>query len=277
MQSAEKSCAVLGDGAIRHSTDDTDGRPRGRRDGIRFLRDGPRRRSRPQNGRMRRLLGILVAAVLALGLTACAPGPIPAATPSPGATTVAFYGDSYTRGTGASAPEKRWSTIISAERGWFEINRSENGLGFVNRRASMGAGLDDIPAQIIEDRPDIVFVTMGLNDNFSYERAADEIRAAIDSDLDRLRAGLPDARIIVVEPFWYTADRPESVDVIIGWMRDAAARIGADHVAGASRWLDGHYADSADSWMAGDGLHPNDTGYARMAERMDAELRALGL
>ena len=226
---------------------------------------------------MRRLLGIFVAAVFTLGLAACTPGPATAPQPSPGATTVAFYGDSYTRGTGASAPDKRWSTIISAERGWTEINRSENGLGFVNRRASMGAGLDDIPAQIIEDRPDIVFVTMGLNDNFSYDRAADEIRAAIDSDLDRLRAGLPDARIIVVEPFWYTDERPESVDVIIGWVRDAADRIGADHIAGASRWLDGHYADSPDSWMAADGLHPDDTGYAHLAERMDAELRTLGL
>lgn len=227
---------------------------------------------------MHRVLGILVTALLALGLTACAPAAQPPApSTAPGATTVAFYGDSYTRGTGASASEKRWSTIICAERGWTEINRSENGLGFVNRRAGMGPGLDDIPAQIIRDEPDIVFVTMGLNDNFSYDRAAAEIRATIDSDLDRLRQGLPRARIIVVEPFWYTADRPESVDVIIGWVRDAAERIGADHIAGASHWLDGHYADDADSWMADDGLHPNDVGYARIAERMDAELRALGI
>jgi lysophospholipase L1-like esterase len=29
--------------------------------------------------------------------------------------------------------------------------------------------------------------------------------------------------------------------------------------------------------MADDGLHPNDEGYAEMAERMDAELTTLGL
>jgi lysophospholipase L1-like esterase len=29
--------------------------------------------------------------------------------------------------------------------------------------------------------------------------------------------------------------------------------------------------------MAADGLHPNDDGYAEMAERMDAELKKLGL
>ncbi|MBB3157736.1 lysophospholipase L1-like esterase [Microbacterium proteolyticum] len=229
--------------------------------------------------RARRLLSLGAVASLVAGLAACSAAGTDAAPSAPAldadAPVVAFYGDSYTRGTGASSPEKRWSTVVSAERGWREINRSENGLGFVNRRASMGPGLDDIPALIIDDDPDIVFVTMGLNDNFSYDRAADEIRTAIDSDLDRLRDGLPDARIVVVEPFWYTDDRPASVDVIAGWVEAAAQRIDADHIDGASHWLDGHYADSSDSWMASDGLHPNDTGYADMAERMDAALRAL--
>lgn len=229
--------------------------------------------------RARRSLGVVVAASLALGLAACAdPRPAPTApstaVPADG-PVVSFYGDSYTRGTGASSPENRWSTIVSAERGWQEINRSENGLGFVNRRASMRDGLDDIPALVIADHPDIVFVTMGLNDNFSYDTRADDIHATIDSDLTRLREGLPDARIVVVEPFWYTDDRPASVDVIAGWVEDAADRIGADHISGASHWLDGHYATAQVSWMAGDGLHPNDIGYAVMAERMDAALRAL--
>jgi len=222
----------------------------------------------------RRLLGLTAVAALLSLLTACSPT-LPAAAPSTTGPTVAFYGDSYTRGTGVSSIEDRWSTIVSTSRGWNEINRSENGLGFVNRRDSMGPGLNDIPTQIIADQPDIVFVTMGLNDNFSYDRAADRIRAAIDDDLTRLRDGLPDARIIVVEPFWYTAERPESVDVIIGWVSDAADRIGADKITGASRWLDGHYADDSDSWMASDGLHPNEIGYAHMAEEMDAALRAL--
>ncbi|BFM25226.1 SGNH/GDSL hydrolase family protein [Microbacterium sp. che218] len=227
-----------------------------------------------------RLLRIaaLTASVM-LGLVACAPASppaeVPASTTPTDAPVVSFYGDSYTRGTGASSSNERWSTIISVDRGWQEINHSENGLGFVNLRARLRNGLDDVPALVIADHPDIVFVTMGLNDNFSYDERADEIHATIDSDLQRLRNGLPAARIVVVEPFWYTADRPASLDVISGWIENAAARIGADHIDGASRWLDGHYADDADSWMAGDGLHPNDTGYAHMAEQMDAALRAL--
>ena len=224
---------------------------------------------------MSRIIASASALAIALGLAACtAPRPDTAA-PDGDGPLVAFYGDSYKLGTGASAPSKRWSSIVSAERGWREFNPSVNGLGFVNHRTVSGAGSGDLPDLVLAQHPDIVLVTMGLNDNFSYDRGGERIRAAISDDLGRLRAGLPEARIVVVEPFWYTGERPASVDTIIGWTKDAAAAIGADWIPGASRWLDGHYAGDTDSWMAADGLHPDDTGYARMAERMDAALRAL--
>ena len=183
---------------------------------------------------------------------------------------VAFYGDSYTLGTGASDIEKRWSTVISRERNWQEVNPSVNGLGFINNRATFGEG--DLPSMVIAADPDIVFVTMGLNDNFSYDSAADAIHDQIAFDLDRLKTALPDARFIVVEPFWYTDERPESLGVISGWVEEEAAAIGADYIPGASRWIEGH-----PEWMADDGLHPNDDGYAAMAERMNVELERLGL
>ena len=184
--------------------------------------------------------------------------------------TVAFYGDSYTLGTGASDPARRWSTIVSAQRGWNEVNPSVNGLGFVNNRDALPG--PDLVDQVISAEPDIAMVTMGLNDNFSMPDRADDIRSAITDDLTRLASSLPDARVIVVEPFWYTDERPASVERIIGWVRDAAAKVGADYIPGASHWIEGH-----PDWMAYDGLHPNDEGYAAMAERMDAELTKLGL
>lgn len=196
---------------------------------------------------------------------------MPAETPrDPNATQVAFYGDSYTLGTGASDESKRWSSIICAERGWAEFNPSVNGLGFVNNRSTYGDG--DEPSEVIAADPDILFITMGLNDNFSYDRAAEKIKSQITDDFTRLKAALPDARIIVVEPFWYTDERPDSVEVIIGWVKDAAAEIGADYIPGASHWIEGH-----PEWMASDGLHPNDEGYAHMAVEMDAALEKLAL
>lgn len=213
---------------------------------------------------MRLPLALAVAAALMAG---CTPAEEAAVT-DPDAPLVAFYGDSYTLGTGASDLANRWSTIICRERGWREFNPSVNGLGFVNnRRVDV-----DLPQQIIAQQPDIVFVTMGLNDNFSYASRADEIHAAIDADLTTLKAALPDARFIVVEPFWYTDARPDSVEVIIGWVHDAADAIGADWIPDASHWIEGH-----PEWMAGDRLHPNDDGYAEMARRMDAALGELGL
>ena len=191
------------------------------------------------------------------------------------APVVAFYGDSYTRGTGASTPEHRWSTIVANERGWWEFNPSVDGLGYVNNRDLVAAGADgDLVDRIVDHdpAPDVVIVTMGLNDNFSMPARADEIEAAIGADLRRFRDELPDARLVVVEPFWYTDTRPDSVDEIIGWVESAAADVGADHITGASRWLQGH-----PEWMAADGLHPNDEGYAELARRMDAELQRLGL
>jgi lysophospholipase L1-like esterase len=189
--------------------------------------------------------------------------------PIPGAPVVAFYGDSYTLGTGASDPSKRWSTIICAQRGWNEFNPSVNGLGFVNNREAFGV---DEPAQIVAQHPDIVFVTMGLNDNFSYSVAKKRIHAAIIGDLAGLKKQLPEARFIVVEPFWYTDERPKSLGVIIDWVHEEATAIGADWIPGASHWIEHH-----PEWMASDGLHPNDAGYAHMAVEMDAALTRLGL
>lgn len=226
---------------------------------------------------MRRLRSLASVVALALGLTACAPAASPApdvtAAPTADGPLVGFYGDSYTLGTGASDPSLRWSSVISEDRGWNEFNPSVNGLGFVNHRADFGE--NDLPALIIEQEPEIVFVTMGLNDNFSFASRADLIQETIGDDLTRLREALPEARIIVVEPFWYTEERPESVDTIIGWVEEAAADIDADWIPGASRWLDGHYAGAEESWMASDGIHPSDRGYAHMAEEMDAALARL--
>ena len=214
--------------------------------------------------------------MLALGsagaLIGCSPSlPATISEPrDPNATRVAFYGDSYTLGTGATTADLRWSTIICDQRGWSEFNPSVNGLGFINNRSIFGEG--DEPSQIIDDNPDIVFVTMGLNDNFSFDTKAVEIEAQITDDLMRLDDALPEARFIVVEPFWYTDERPRSVEVINGWVKDAAADIDADYISGASRWIENH-----PEWMASDGLHPNDDGYAAIAGRMNTELAKLDL
>ena len=82
-------------------------------------------------------------------------------------------------------------------------SRSSRGA-FLTGGGATGTGENDVPAQIIAAEPDVVFVTMGLNDNFSYGFRAGDIRDQITEDLERLKSALPDARFLVVEPFWYT-------------------------------------------------------------------------
>jgi lysophospholipase L1-like esterase len=229
--------------------------------------------------RFRAIVAVAVAVVLGVSvLNACTAVPESATSTSKeapvtslpaDAPVVAFYGDSYTLGTGASSESKRWSTIICRQRGWSEFNPSVNGLGFANNRAVDGV---DEPALIVAQHPNIVFITMGLNDNFSYAGAATQIHRAIIGDLARLKKQLPHARFIVVEPFWYTDQRPKSLTVIINWVHEEAIAIGADYIPGASHWIEHH-----PEWMAVDGLHPNDAGYAHMAVEMDAALTQLGL
>lgn len=211
------------------------------------------------------------AAVLAV-LAGCAPAAAPPAEPAAddGRPLVAFYGDSYTLGTGASDLSLRWSTQLAELRGWREFNPSVNGLGFINNRRSFAD--DDLPALIIAQQPDIVIITMGLNDAFSFDRAGAAIEQQIDADLARLTTALPDAQFVVVEPFWYRPDRPESHLTVIRWVREAAERYDLPYIAGASTWIAG-----APELMAADGLHPNDEGYALMLRNMDAALAELGL
>jgi lysophospholipase L1-like esterase len=216
---------------------------------------------------MKRFSALLVGLGLLVGVTACTSAPT---APERDGPVVAFYGDSFTSGMGASDPSKRWSTIICEQRGWVEFNPSVIGLGFVVNRHVVGDG--DLPSLIVEQDPTIVIVTMGINDAFSVESAASEIERQIAADLERLSTALPDARIIVVEPFWHAGEPPDSLDTIAGWLRDASADIDADYVAGASRWLQGH-----PEWMSWDRLHPNDAGYAELASRMERALTDLGI
>ena len=92
---------------------------------------------------------------------------------------------------------------------------------------------------------------MEPNDNFACDRAAAEIHRRIDVDFRRLRGALSAPRFIAVETLWNTAERPESLGEISGWVESAAFDIGADFVSGAPT------ESKTTEWMATDGLHPN--------------------
>lgn len=207
---------------------------------------------------------VILAAVAALA--ACVPPPsgvksMPDSDPVPAGSTVGFYGDSLTYGLGATSPELRWSTLLCARRGWLEVNPSVSGLGFVTAR-----GTRDLPAELIAAQPDLVIVALGHNDLLALDRAGDAVHAAIDADITRLRAGLPEARIVVLALFSPLSFEPPQVAVLNGWLRDAAGAADAVFVSQSSGWLVGH-----PDWTV-DGIHFSDVGNAEIARLVDAEL-----
>jgi lysophospholipase L1-like esterase len=213
-----------------------------------------------------------------LSLAAPAPSPVltetrtptPVPTMIPPGARVAFYGDSYTVGFGATEPSRRWSTLVSEHRDWAESNHGQGGLGFLVNRPSIGDG--DAVDRIVEESPDAVVVMLGLNDVLAGRGTDPALAELIRSDIERLSTGLPDAALVIVEPMWFKAERPTQLQTVIDEVRDAADREGALFVAGASRWLDG-----SGEWMIWDGLHPNDAGYAMIARRVESALESAGL
>ena len=116
-------------------------------------------RSRARGTRRR---GVVVALFLVVDRRSSAPV---ADAPSPslsGRPVVAFVGDSYSAGSEASSPDKRWTTVLSAERGWNEINVAVPGMGY-----DVGRPTQHYASQVARaaaSKPGTVIISGGWND-----------------------------------------------------------------------------------------------------------------
>jgi len=117
-----------------------------------------------------------------------------------------FIGDSYTQpGT--------WPGVVAEAQGWEMVNLGSGGTGYATRltgrTAQAGCGRDvcrsfvEMADIAIEREPDVVVVAGGRNDHGrNIDRAAGEL-------FHTLRAGLPNARIIAVQPMWDPSPYPD--------------------------------------------------------------------
>lgn len=176
-------------------------------------------------------------------------------TPPPQPTTAAFVGDSYTVGSGASSTTKRWTTLLSREMDWLELNY---GIGGTNYGAAGdlagGKAYKDHLTDLIISKPDIVFVSSAGNG------VGVDQTAAINETFQTLRAGLPDAKIYATSPYsragWYTkrsADFGEDV------------KAGVEAVGGEYLELDDPLGNFPDA-VSDDKIHPDNTGYRIIAD-----------
>lgn len=198
---------------------------------------------------------------------ASATGPasgVSASAPFPGRPVIGFVGDSFSFGTGASTPARRWTTRLCGAERWNEANVAIPGMGYVaGGRTQAYAGQ---VAALAPHRPDVVVISGGWNDvahGFSTAR----VLAGLSETLTATKRLIPRARVVVIAPVGPATAPPAGLLALRDAARGVVERAGATYVD-----LDFPLTGRPE-WISGDGLHPNDAGYARLAELTAPALR----
>ena len=185
-----------------------------------------------------------------------------AATPPPvsipdSVPVVAFLGDSYSKGIGASSNGQRWTTLVSAAMGWSELNLAEGGSGYttsyLGQKTDYGIKLDVLAAA----QPDIVVVSGGRND---YEAGTASITGAVASSLfAAIQSAAPNTEVLVTRPIWDSTEPPADFATLIDGVKAATA-------SAEARYLDiGEPLADHPDMIDPDGLHPNNAGHRIIA------------
>lgn len=169
------------------------------------------------------------------------------------------FGDSVTQGFTASSVACTYAFLVGEAKGWETINAGFGGHGTRARDGEFLAGLD----------ADVFSVAIGVND-WQGGAEPEAFRVQLNGLLDALRAGKPRAHVFVITPLWVppgwkpaTAKHPlEKYRSIIRQVVSGCADARVQVVEGPS--LIDHEATRFDPVA----VHPNDSGFAQMAERL---------
>lgn len=214
-------------------------------------------------------------------VSASAPtSPAPSASPSPSpsasigqGSTVAFLGDSFAAGAGASAPDKRWTTLVSTKNGWAETNLAHAQTGYV-QAGSLGtctpkvcAPFTAVVPKAVAAKPRLVIITGGAND---VNQGQSAVAAAVTQTVSELKAGLPDATIVVTNPWWDLRPTNPNLAGYTTTIRTAATNAGAI-------WAETGQPLATPALMKDDGVQPNDEGHAALAAAITSALERAGI
>jgi lysophospholipase L1-like esterase len=201
------------------------------------------------------------AASVSTAPSASAPASATNSRPSRDKPVVAFVGDDWTFGKGASSPAKRFTTLVSAKLHLQERNFGVAGSGYGKQGRASGDYLSRVP-EVVAARPAMVVVSGGRNDiGESVGFAQSHARRLF----QLLRSRLPQAKVIAVQPLWGAGAPPPALRRMIRAVRKAAHAAGIDEVAFPDP-LRGH-----PSFMADDN-HPNNDGYVAIAAALEKRL-----
>ena len=221
-------------------------------------------------------LGTLSLASIGISAVAMMPRPvvgptsqIASAFPSndDGAEPVAtvFIGDSITAGSGSTTPSRRWTAIVSARQGWIEFNRALAGTGYIADASAAGCGKlechnygNAIQALTTLD-PSVVVISGGRNDGPAPQGYSDIVKSTIEAAMTKW----PTAQVFVTSALWDDEPEPD-------WLAKNEEIVRAATIEAGATFLDlGQPIEGRADLVGPDGVHPNDAGYAAIADSWD--------
>jgi lysophospholipase L1-like esterase len=199
--------------------------------------------------------------------TAPATGTAPAASTAPALPVVAFLGDDYTGGVGATSPARRWSSLVAGDFGWTEKNFGFGGTGYsTGGRLAGGTPYSARITALVSTEPSIVIVSGGRYD-IQSTNGPTQIKTGVTATFTALRAALPHATIVAESPLWSSTKPPATLALVVADVKAAVAAVGG-------RYLDiGQPLVGAPADLASNPALPNDAGYAALAKAFETAYR----
>jgi lysophospholipase L1-like esterase len=221
----------------------------------------------PSNARLSVEIGNLAVALGVAIAIASSPGcaqttsspltPTPARSPTPAPLRMVVLGDSIASGTvdqGGQGPNG-WPAIVAQKLGLLSLLSAQPGTGY-SQSAGFGAPYTDRVNDVIALKPNILIVEGSANDvdAAATRRAAAEV-------LGKLRSELPEARILVIGPFYLdkTYGRTTPVNDAV---KAVATSLGLAYVDTIKA---GWFTGPAHRLVGSDGIHPTDEGHRYLA------------
>jgi acyl-CoA thioesterase-1 len=204
-----------------------------------------------------------------------AAGPIPTFSSTPDDRPLAYFlGDSYTFGYGANSPNTDLPAQVASDMKWRPDVDGVGGTGYTTPSAAGGDTYPDRADKVSRDS-DYVVISGGVNDATSYTADPSKFTTAVKDTLDKAAAAAPQAKLIVVGPFWPYDEKAPSIGAMNKIVKSAADDHDAVFIdALQAGWMsDPAVADN----MLPDHLHPNQKGYDALATDLVGALKQQNL
>jgi lysophospholipase L1-like esterase len=177
------------------------------------------------------------------------------------------YGDSITHGFTSTEVSKTYPFLLGEKKGWRVIN-----LGLGGRASTPTDG-----TLIASLKPDVVTVLMGAND-WQIGVPLERYRANMDAFLSNIRSALPETPVYLLTFLWVNSSwNPPGKVADLESYRQVLREVVAARKDPNLFVVEGPaLIDEKPSLFDVVPVHPNDAGFAMMAERLEKQIHDLG-